>query len=450
MAPVDPRRPDTLQSLIDDPNETLGAEYKARGNLETSIGRAKFARHLAALANHGGGYVVIGFDNDLKPQEPRPPLPSRDDVARVVKLYLEPVFQCDVRELVDAEGRTYAVVVVPPHGPTPVCCCADGPQEGGKVQGIARGAYYIRKPGPESAPILTPQEWTPLIRRCALAERSSLLGAIETALRGGDQTPALDTLLLDWHDAASVAYSKGADAHARGAEVATSHFHFSYAIETSGDIPKMSELAGILRRVGLVLDTEVHTGWGMFHVFDGPIAPRSKTDARLEDGELEFLEMNLLETDSKVGMTDLWRVSATGLASIQRGFIEDTHWWKDIPPGQVFSPNQMAMNVTELVRHASLLAREFGAASQVHFRCEWRGLENRQLHDFYHPWIFSGHPAADDVRKSRATATIGKLEAAWQEIAAELAGPVARAFGIGHVVTPEWFVGQSAAWNRNR
>lgn len=450
MPPSDSSRPDALQSLIDDPNETLGAEYKAQGNLDAPLGRAKFARHLAALANHGGGYVIIGFTDDLKPQEPRPQLPSRDDIARVVKQYLEPVFQCDVRELVDAHGRTYAVIVVPPHGPTPVCCCADGPQDNGKVQGISRGVYYIRKPGPESAPVLTPQEWTPLIRRCALAERSNLLGAIETALRGGDQTPALEAVLRQWDDAVAVAYSTGVEDYHPGLKAGTSHFRFSYAIETSGDLPKMSELSGILRRVGLELDTQVHTGWGMFHVFDGPIAPRSKTDARLDDGELEFLEMNLLETDSKVGMTDLWRASATGLASIQRGFIEDTHWWQDIPAGQVFSPNQMAMNVAELVRHSALLSREFGVASQVHFRCEWRGLQNRQLHDFYHPWIFVGHPAADDVRKSRATATIGMLESAWQEVAAELAGPVARAFGIGHVVTPEWFLGQSAAWKRNR
>jgi len=440
---------DALQSLIDDPNEALGTEYKAEIDLETPIGRANFARHIAALANHGGGYLIIGFDDDLTPREPRPSLPTRDDVSRVVKRYLDPPLQCDVRTLDDAEGRTYSVVVVPSHGAVPVCASADGPQDAsGRVKGITRGVHYIRKPGPESAPLLTSQEWTPLIRRCALAERSSLLGAIEVALRGGDQAPGLDAVLASWAEAASVAYYRGVEANCPDSKVATARFHFAYAIETQGEPLKMSVLADVLRRVGHELDQQVHTGWGMFQVFDGPIGPRSKTDQRLEDGDLEFLEMNLLEQDSKVGMTDLWRVAASGLASIQRGYIEDTHWWKDIPPGQVFSPNQMAMSVTELVRHASLFAREFGEATQVHFRCEWRGLKGRQLHDFHHPWMFSGHPAEDDGRRSRASATIGTLETSWAEVAAELAGPVARAFGIGHVVTPAWFTGQSAAWVR--
>ncbi|MBB1177720.1 ATP-binding protein [Brevundimonas aurantiaca] len=439
--------PDALQSLIDDPNETLGAEYKAEVELATPLGRAKLARHLAALANHGGGYLIIGFNDELKPQEPRPALPTRDDVGRVVKRYLEPPLQCDVRTLRDAGQRTYGVIVVPAHGATPVCAAADGPQDAaGRVQGITRGVHYIRKPGPESAPLLTSQEWTPLIRRCALAERSSLLGAIEVALRGSTQVTSLDAVLASWIDAASVAYSRGVEANLPDRRIATARFHFAYAIETQGDPLKLSDLSGVLRRVAHELDQQVHTGWGMFHVFDGPIGPRFKTDPRLDEGDLEFLEMNLLEQDSKVGMTDLWRVTATGLASLQRGYIEDTHWWKDIPPGQVFSPNQMAMSVTELVRHASLFAREFGEATQVHFRCEWRGLQGRRLHDFHHPWMFSGHPAAEDARRARASATVGALEASWADVAAELAGPVARAFGIGHLMTPAWFVGQSAAW----
>ncbi len=147
---------DALQSLIDDPNEALGTEYKAEIDLETPIGRANFARHIAALANHGGGYLIIGFDDDLTPREPRPSLPTRDDVSRVVKRYLDPPLQCDVRTLDDAEGRTYSVVVVPSHGAVPVCASADGPQDAsGRVKGITRGVHYIRKPGPESAPLLT-------------------------------------------------------------------------------------------------------------------------------------------------------------------------------------------------------------------------------------------------------------------------------------------------------
>ena len=453
MATFEPRGPDALRLLIVDPNEDLGTEYKAKVNLETTLGRAKLAKHLAALANHGGGYLVVGFDDDLKPEHPRPALPNRDDISRVVKTYLDPPFQCDVREVSDAAGLLYAVISIPSHGATPVCCRADGPQdEKGRVQGVSCGAYYIRKPGPESAPITSPSEWAPLIRRCVSTERSSILGAIELALGGGQASisaPSLQTTLDLWDSAAASAYAKDVETHRPGDKVATAHYRFSYAIETTGDLPRLDDLPEMMRRVGLELDREIYTGWGMFHVFPGPLAPHFKTDLNFDDGNVEFLEMNMVEVPSQVGMTDVWRVSGTGLACIHRGYIEDTHWWKQVPPGTAFSPNQMAMNIAELVRHASLLAREFGSANQVHFRCEWRGLSGRSLQDFSYPWMLEGHPATTDVRKSRAAATIGALETNWTEVAAELAGPVARAFGIGRVLTPEWFAGQSTTW-RNR
>jgi hypothetical protein len=44
-----------FQELIDSPNETLGVEYKEWLDLNDSEARADLARHIAALANHGGG-----------------------------------------------------------------------------------------------------------------------------------------------------------------------------------------------------------------------------------------------------------------------------------------------------------------------------------------------------------------------------------------------------------
>jgi hypothetical protein len=41
----------------------------------------------------------------------------------------------------------------------------------GKPRGITQGVHYTRKPGPESAPILTASEWAPIIRRCVMHER---------------------------------------------------------------------------------------------------------------------------------------------------------------------------------------------------------------------------------------------------------------------------------------
>jgi predicted HTH transcriptional regulator len=65
-----------LRELVDHPNETLDCEYKSWLDLSTdNTARADLARHIAALANHGGGQLVFGFkDQDLTYAGPKPHL----------------------------------------------------------------------------------------------------------------------------------------------------------------------------------------------------------------------------------------------------------------------------------------------------------------------------------------------------------------------------------------
>ena len=61
----------------------------------TSILRRNIARHIAGLANHGGGYPVFGFRDDRAPN-PSPPFQlesfSRDNISSIIKRYLAPAF----------------------------------------------------------------------------------------------------------------------------------------------------------------------------------------------------------------------------------------------------------------------------------------------------------------------------------------------------------------------
>jgi hypothetical protein len=71
------------QDLIDNPNETLAVEYKSWLDLTDNEVRADLARHIAALANYGGGSIVFGFTDELKFAGPIPyrtPI-NRDIVA---------------------------------------------------------------------------------------------------------------------------------------------------------------------------------------------------------------------------------------------------------------------------------------------------------------------------------------------------------------------------------
>jgi hypothetical protein len=71
MAPISPRSPE-LNQLVVEPRETLDAEVKEWLDLASNDHRALVAKEVIALANHGGGYLVIGFeeraDGSFKPQ----------------------------------------------------------------------------------------------------------------------------------------------------------------------------------------------------------------------------------------------------------------------------------------------------------------------------------------------------------------------------------------------
>ncbi len=180
-----------LSELVSGKSEALDVEYKAWMDTSEPATRAKLARHIAALANHGGGYLIFGVDD--RSREPMDEtminrsLFSQDAVSSIIKKYLDPRFQVRVEEAEHA-GVRYPVVIVPSHGARPVIAIADGPQVDGKPVGIRQGDIYVRAAGPESVAIRSPDDWAALLDRC-LAERGERIAKI---LRLGLARPSYD------------------------------------------------------------------------------------------------------------------------------------------------------------------------------------------------------------------------------------------------------------------
>jgi predicted HTH transcriptional regulator len=98
-----------LSDLLARTNESLDVEFKAWMDPKDNETRAKLARHLAALANHGGGYLVFGVDDKartpLGATELDLALFGQDAIAGIVRKYLDPRVQVLV-EYVVHEGVT--------------------------------------------------------------------------------------------------------------------------------------------------------------------------------------------------------------------------------------------------------------------------------------------------------------------------------------------------------
>ena len=440
--------PDDLTELVDNPSETLEVEYKAELDLSDDVSKAKFAQHVAALSNHGGGHLVFGFNNDLtRAAQTEFPDVDRDAVAGIVKSYLDPAFQCDVRVVTAQSGARHTIVVVPSHGLVPVCARRDGPQDVAqrRPQGISKGAYYIRKPGPESAPINTPFEWGPLIRRCTLADRAAILGAIDVALKGARPEDTIETRLRRWHEALAQNYRERLTAAGGEGALAQGYVQLSFAVHQSGPPIAHQELLRAIVRCNTEADAVTRMHWGPFAVYHDPIAPRFRTSPDLDNGECEFLEAAMTEMPTNA---TIWRVSGDGFASLIKGWWEDTSFRQ--PPQTCISPTLLAKEVAGCVLFARAFANSFETATAVTFRCEWTGLKGRRPFD---PWgvsIHIGHPSDDVTRVLSRTISLAEMNSGWETSTAMLAGPVARAVGIGDVLTAEWMANQAANWARQR
>ena len=229
---------DEISELVDAPEERLEVEYKAWMEF-TPKHRADIARHIAAIANFGGGHIVFGIQDDMTSCGVAPErfVLNHNVVASISKKYLEPSVPCDVRVVKSLSGVEHPIIYVPPHGPTPVCAKANGPEIDGKVRGIVAGTYYLRKTGPESAAIVTAAEWRDVIRRCALHDRAAILAAVTAALADNATpraAPAGRKELEDWAAAADHEYLRQAEKKEFAAPIQDCRLQLSYAIEGAG------------------------------------------------------------------------------------------------------------------------------------------------------------------------------------------------------------------------
>jgi predicted HTH transcriptional regulator len=198
--------PPDIQELVDSPVERLHVEHKRWFDLNDVLARAKIARHLCALANHGSGYLIFGINNDGTYDTNAPDDLSsftQDHFSGIVDRFLTPTIQCEVFQVRPSVGGKPCVVVrVPSHWTVPICAKANGPQDkGGKVDGIRRGEHYIRVPGPKSVPIDSPELWGPLIRRCVMNDHGSLLQSFGPMFHAVASAKAgVGAPLKDWHE----------------------------------------------------------------------------------------------------------------------------------------------------------------------------------------------------------------------------------------------------------
>ena len=369
---------------IEAQGEDLDIEFKRTLPLKHPQGKAKLAKEICALANHGGGWIVLGREDDGTYPSQRPEELgeiNQDTINQIASAYLQPAPHCSVK-WVKPDDTDYEVLVirVPQVGIAHICGLKNGPDDGkGNLVGIRKGVHYIRKAGPTSAPIESQDEWQSVIRRCVLSDKTALLGALSTMMNQPVATEEKGTNILD-ADIAHLTAKWREDAQKHSYEVdllknfVCYGFQFLEAEKTSIDNIKQA----LLRRSGDTLHN--------YSFFDnGYLGPNNQTRV-IEVQDTDGLEV--YKTSPDFDMRHAWRLSEALSGCEIVSYREDTKRIKDVVEGQsslkwergtkIWIDYQiyLANSFLAIVNH---LADHIGYTRKVRIRVIFSGLKGRSL-----------------------------------------------------------------------
>jgi transcriptional regulator with XRE-family HTH domain len=414
-----------LNELVEQPREELAVEIKAWLDLSANEVRAELARELIALANHGGGFIVFGFEDGADGWHPEGPCPvaptlySQDNLNGICEHYAEPHFHCAVHRVKSSAGVEHVVVAVPGDHRVPIRSKRGGPEGAGLAEGRSRlraDRYYIRRPGPQSAPISSGREWDDLLRRCIRAQREELvesfrsivlgLGATGTAeifatLNGADRPSAEDELAAwDATGRARLADLVQRDlASERPGRYRAGTWSVTYRLVAPRQKPSAAEFLDLLEAIA-----GHETGWPPWWVpTRGGIRPYSI------DGLVEcwMAEPGPNEVFQDGAHSDLWRADPSGRMFLVRGYQED-----DGPDASerrgVLDFTLPVWRVGECLLHAQRMADRL-ESERINFRVQWDGLEGRELVSVN--WEREIHPGRI-CRQDSVHSMVGEIEAA--------------------------------------
>ncbi|MBA3425596.1 MAG: ATP-binding protein [Rubrobacter sp.] len=348
--------------------------------------KADLVKAILALANHGGGYVLIGYDDVTRDPSLRPANfvsgYDQDTVNGIVRSYADPQIHIQVEHSPDARGNNHPVVIVPGGHSVPVRCKRDGPN---RVH-VRQHSIYIRRPGPTSEEPQTAQEWQELIRRCVLNDRNNLLEQVSSILQPHSATtetegaPVSD-LHRSWLENSQERFEELNDQSFDGiidqGPFALGYWRAAYTIT-----PERTDLSLPFFRDELRRIVGNETGWpvGIFMERDGA-RPRPHEGC---------VELWLAEAMQDPAVSDYWKACPNGSFVLFRGYQEDsTEWEQARNPGEQFDFLTPIWRVGEVLLHGYRFADRFsGEGASMRVTMMWTGLEGRMLSN-YQPTVYS-------------------------------------------------------------
>jgi hypothetical protein len=445
-----PSAADLIQ-LLAIPSESLTVEHKGWLNLSLNPHKAILAKAAIALANEGGGIIVIGTREDNTQggalgSYARPAELSRyslDDINSAIARFADPEFHC---QLVFAEHPDtkvdHAFVIVPGGMTVPVM---SGRGSDGEIQAHR---CYVRKPGPRSEEPYTAEEWRGVFERCLQTRRESMLDAIRVIVQGhGDTVPVAPTTraaLLDFTAASQARWLSLVEPLPPDdpARMPDGHYEITFSILGVEPTPSLAELR---RRIEEASRIKL-TGWTPFiHIHRPPFEPRP-IDGKIEAWVGDPNGERGIPRDS--AHCDFWRADRTGNFFLLRGYDEDSS--AKVKAGTALDLVLPIWRVGETLLFASRVARLFGDNPEILMTCQYNGLRNRRLVSLTHFLnILDWQGCADDNVTLETRATAQQVEDNLVEVLHPTLQPLYERFSFFEL-NPKLVIEQVEELRRNR
>lgn len=351
-------------------------EVKTWLDMDSKSSKAKIAKELIALENHGGGYLIIGFDDkSMLPDEENRPAHldeySVDRINSIIAKFAEPKFHVNTTIQKDSIWRGYPFIQVYWNTQVPVRSCSEDTEKN-----IIENKYYIRRPWPISDIPKDWLEWDQFIKKCVLKQRREIADVITSFINQwwewilhrhfrfeGDtwvEIDRLDTYVKQSLNKWKIENSKLEDS----SKTKNKYWYYYFSSRIIWTIKNKVHMKFLLDKIR---NFRKYTWWPIFLII-------RKQPEFIDDS----IELSLLDQWFESDHSDFWRVWKDGINFVLRGYQEDCR--DDYKPWEVFDLTIPIWRLWEYLLHILDLGNSlYEEGFQVIFEWEWNGLQNRTL-----------------------------------------------------------------------
>jgi len=404
------------QGLVDQPSESLDTELKAWLDPAKSHAKGHLVRAALAMRNHGGGQIIIGFNDRTRLPEPPPPdldvlqAFHGDTLQGLVSRFASTPFPVEV-EFGKRNGQLYPVIFVPTGVRTPVVTKSELKGDGGKTE-VFCDAVYLRTLTSNNTPSTARaswKDWDHLMEVCFDNREADIGRFIRRHL--STLTPEwvrglVDTLGLPTAppapDPIATLLDVGEQRFAelieeRGlTQVLPKTGFWSAACVIEGTLPPHQPDKTFLQL--LEGHNPRYTGWPMW--MDSSSFGNATMRPFVYDGTYQALLVNLKGAPPHI---DFQWLDPHGQFYSHRALQDDLSGSSGAPPPNTeLDFGLLVIRCAEAIAVGLAFAKAMGCdpvSTTLHFAFRWRGLKGRKLTSWAHShrWLPSSAGALQDV-----------------------------------------------------